>query len=503
MDRHHCCWADCSGNNGILNVDASATRQGLSIMASDWIGEELFEDLVTAFLQDVTGVLVPGVRVATVLVGAACRAFSGVLNKGKKSDRPAKMDAVAGVQFSQSYDIAQRKVDETDFDEDQKASLVNYLSAIPMTSRQAIHRWNDGGRVTTLVSQVPQNTGDMEHFVPIRPLHFQPGHKIPGYDYRLVELLGQGGFSEVWKAQNTELDSQAPRAFKFCIDEELLPSFKQEIQMMDELQKRSPEKDSPEKDFVRLIDTAYNADPPFLVYEYIDGGNLTGWLESFEGKAPKPDDVISVMKMTARAMAVAHDNEIVHRDLKPSNLLMTRDGRVKVADFGIGTQMAESEARKGGGQGTEAANLSMIHGASTPMYSDSMRDRSAKPDPQDDVYAMGVIAYQLLIGSVTRRMEGGWKPHLESRGVPDRLIEVIETCVAPSEQRFSNAGALLHALESPQKAVKPKSRTSRKGTKRTKRAGVEYCHQCGVRVQRGNQYCNNCGYRYDDSTAHH
>src|SRR5690606_33061289 len=180
---------------------------------------------------------------------------------------------------------------------------------------QALHRYDDGGRVTTLLSQLPRSPEEMQRFVPLRPPRFQPGDKVAGYDYRLETLLGQGGFAEVWKARSTELAGEAPVALKFCLDPALLASLKREMQLLDRLKVYTAG-----KDFVRLLHTAYSAEPPFLVYEYVDGGNLDGWLDSFAGQPPPAAEVLSVLKMTARAVAAAHAQGIVHRDLKPANL---------------------------------------------------------------------------------------------------------------------------------------------------------------------------------------
>ncbi|MEQ8354790.1 MAG: serine/threonine-protein kinase [Kiloniellaceae bacterium] len=466
-------------------------------MVSDLIGEEVFRDLTTAALQDVTGVLLPGSHLAMALATHVSKAFFKVLSKHRKADQQDKLDALARMPFSRAYDMAARQVAEADLDDAQKAALIKYLSAVPMTSRQAIHRWNDGGHVTTLLSQLPRSPEEMARFVPIRPPRFRPGDKIPGHDLRLESLLGQGGFAEVWKAHHTERAAAPPVALKFCLDMELLPSLKQEIELLDRLQDQSPE-----KDFVQLLQTAYSADPPFLIYEYIDGGNLTSWLESFGGKAPKPKEVVAVLKMAARALTVAHDNKIVHRDLKPANLLVTSQGRVKVADFGIGRFMAASEAAEGGREIEASINPTLIHGAFTPIYCDPARDRLAAPSPQDDVYALGVVAYQLLVGNVTWRMDGGWRRRLEDRGVPAPLIEVIDTCVAPANHRYGDAGALLAALETPPRAAKPKAEKPRPKPRAAQReaepaaeTALRYCHQCGGRVAAGNRFCNACGYR--------
>ncbi|MGF1629753.1 MAG: serine/threonine-protein kinase [Kiloniellaceae bacterium] len=475
-------------------------------MVSDIVGEEVFQDLVTAALRDVAGMVLPGSHTAMALAPHVGRAFLRILKKYRESDQPRILDAFTRLPFSWTFGIAAKRVAETDLDEDLKTELVKYLSAIPMTSRQALHRWDDGGHVTTLLSQLPHSPEQMARFLPIRPPHFLPGYKIPGYDFRLETLLGQGGFAEVWKARNTELAGQPPVALKFCLNEALLPSLKREIQLLDRLKGYSSA-----KDFVQLQQTAYSADPPFLVYEYIDGGNLANWLDSFEGRAPQPQEVISVLKMTARAVAVAHDNSIVHRDLKPANLMITREGRVKVGDFGIGAVMAESEARTADGRDGEATHPTLLHAAHTPVYSDPMRDRFAPPDPRDDVYAIGVVGYQLLIGNVASRMEGGWRRYLEVRGVPGDLIEVIDTCVAPPEQRYTSAGALLAALEvAPKttkpkaekpKAAKPKPRTPKPEPKPKPKAVMKFCHSCGARAPAAKRYCTVCGYRFPEQDA--
>ncbi len=471
-------------------------------MISDVIGEEIFQDLIVATLQDVTGMVLPGSHIAMALATHVSRAFFKVLSKHKKGDQQDRLDALARMPFSRAFGLAAKQVAEADLDEDLKGELVKYLSAIPMTSRQAIHRWDDGGRVTTLLSQLPRGPEQMVRFLPIRPPRFQPGYKVPGHDLRLETLLGQGGFAEVWKARDTERAGEPPVALKFCLDEELLPSLKREIELLDRLKGYSPE-----KDFVQLKQTAYSADPPFLVYEYVDGGNLTNWLESFQDKAPKPEEVVSVLKMAARGIAVAHEHNIVHRDLKPANLMVTGEGRVKVADFGIGAVMAENEAAKGGQDPADSANPTLLHGAFTPLYSDPMRDRTAPPSPQDDVYALGVIAFQMLVGKVSARMEGGWRHYLARLDIPDSLIEVVDTCVAPPEQRYANAGALLAALESPSKAgpskakkpvpqpePKPVPKSDPKPQPAPSAAAARFCHQCGGGLRPGNKFCNSCGH---------
>lgn len=470
-------------------------------MISDLLGEDFFQDIVTASLKELVGVVLPGSHLALALVPHVSRAFFMAYDRYKGAERQDAMDSLANVPFSRSHDIAARCVAESDLDEDQQDELVKYLSAIPMTSRQALRRSNDGGHVTTLLSQLPRSPEQMARFVPIRPPRFRPGDKVPGYDLQLDTLLGQGGFAEVWKAHYTERLGEPPVALKFCLDPELMASLKTEIKALDKLKDYSPE-----KDFVQPIHTAFSAEPPFLVYEYIDGGNLTNWLESFEGEPPPPEEVVSVLKMAARAVAVAHEHNIVHRDLKPANLMVTGEGRVKVGDFGIGMVVADSEAEGRGEQFVQSLNPTLLHGAYTPVYTDPLRDRFARARPQDDVYALGVIGYQLLVGNVAWPMDGGWRRHLEARDVPAPLIEVLDSCVAPADQRYVDAGALLAALEDPPAVKKPEPKPEparKRGSRRPPRPEpeVKFCHRCGNRLQPANRFCTNCGYRVPEGGA--
>lgn len=458
-------------------------------MAEDAIRiEGFFRELIKVAVADIATLLVPGSATVTFLLqhGAlvCAKAAYACFQKRTLRQRCQDIDAMAQVRAGRARAIVEEALTPYRFGQEVKADLVNYLSAIPMTARRAISRPNDGGKPTTLLSQLPRNHTDLLRFMPLRPPRFQPGDLVPGHDYRLELLLGQGGFAEVWKAHHIIQNTQPAVALKFCLDPTLIVSLKTEIKVYDSLKGHS----DPQY-LVSLISTAYSSDPPFLVYEYVDGGDLAAWLADFDGKPPSVRDVVRILKMTARALAFAHKHGIVHRDLKPANLLITREGRIKVADFGIGVIIANAEAQHEQDDGITGATI--LRGAYTPIYADPRQRCEEAPEPSVDVYALGVIAYQLLIGDVKRAMGPAWRAELKENNIPAELLDVVSECVNIPLKRLADAGALLAALN--KLDLDPSRKKNRDAT--ALELVVNHCIQCGARVQPDDRFCTQCGYR--------
>jgi serine/threonine protein kinase len=346
--------------------------------------------------------------------------------------------------------------------------VIDYLSAIPRSVRRSLLSDRERGGMTLPPRFSLDDALSLLQLLPTGvPPYSTPAH-LPGTDYRLEELIGTGGFGAVYRATGSSLQ-HVPLAIKFCLDRALLPALRHERANLEQLMKAGGESWSPR--LVRLYGYNLEHDTPFLIYEYVSGGDLARWLatrQARDGRRPTPPKVLDVIVQVAEALAFAHDRQLVHRDLKPANVLIA-DGTIKLADFGIGGLIA-GQAVQGSQIGTVAANrlspveqASLFRGAGTPLYMSEEQQRGDNPDPRHDLYSLGVMWYQLLVGDVTRKMHPAWARELEARfAVPAEQIAWIGKCVGWIDERPTNAGALLKLLrpeaQNPVEAVKLESR---------------------------------------------
>jgi serine/threonine-protein kinase len=191
--------------------------------------------------------------------------------------------------------------------------------------------------------------------------------------YRLDTLLGGGGMSEVWLAEDTQLGRRV--ALKFLGRGADPARFEREAHAVAALA---------DPNICRLYDYGEEAGRPFMVLEYLPGGTLEERLVPGE---PYPDDETErLARELASGLAHAHARGLVHRDLKPANVLFDEEGRAKIADFGI--------ARLGGARTlTETGTL-----LGTAAYISPEQAQAQPAAPASDVYAFGVILYRLLTG---------------------------------------------------------------------------------------------------------
>jgi WD40 repeat protein len=336
---------------------------------------------------------------------------------------------------------------------DDKTVAVEYLSAIPLAVRRALIPDKETGKLV-LPPTVP---GDQERsWIRLLPPDVPPfpiGSELAGTSYQLEELLGIGGFGAVYKAKNRFEQNQPPRAIKFCLDAGMVPTLHRERDILDRLMKVESSKWS--NRIVRLYGYALEAHPPFLVYEFVPGGDLTSHLTATRqqtGRGFRPPLALELVRQVAEALAFAHQQGMVHRDLKPANVLVSGSS-IKLTDFGVGGVTASHAVRTsqaGGsffGQVSAHEQISLFRGSGTPLYMSPEQRRGDHPDPRHDLYSLGVMWYQLLIGDVTRELHPGWPDELtEEFQVPLEHIELIQRCVGYFKKRPANGAEWLALL---------------------------------------------------------
>jgi formylglycine-generating enzyme required for sulfatase activity len=334
--------------------------------------------------------------------------------------------------------------------------LTRYLSQVPVSIRQSLRRPRDaaGASLAGLLSM--ETRDDVLSLLPSYLPRFRAGERpLPSVDWELEELLGVGGFGEVWKARNPHFDGVPPVALKFCLDptarDRLL---RHEAAVLNQLMRQGKH-----PGIVALQHTFLAADPPCLEYEFVSGGDLTGLLHEWRAEpagAARADRAARIMLNLARIVAFAHQLSppIVHRDLKPANILVRRgtDGReqLRIADFGIGGVAADhmiAQTRHGASPG--GFLVTALRGAHTPLYASPQQMRGGPPDVRDDIHALGVIWYQLATDNLSVGRPSGtrWARKLADLGMTTAAIELLASCVEEDPgDRPADAGVLAERL---------------------------------------------------------
>ncbi len=321
-------------------------------------------------------------------------------------------------------------------DEAVKQRALAYLSQVPGRIQASLRRPDDPSGRTVPPGLSLRRADDLKQFLPDRMPRFKPGDSpVPGIDLVVEELLGIGGFGEVWRAVHKRRPHAAPVALKFCTDESAARSLRKELDLLDRAFSQGRH-----NGIVELKTAYFEGDTPCLVYEYVDGGDLAALIPDLHrsGKA-NPLQMSKILCAIAQAVGFAHRLKppIVHRDLKPQNILVTRsEGKAvfKVADFGIGGLASDQAIREWSGEtksGVSPGALTQSAGSCTPLYASRQQRRFGPPDPRDDVYALGVIWFQMLTGDVSKEPPrgGGWKKKCLAQGATEEMIGLLERCI--------------------------------------------------------------------------
>ena len=199
-------------------------------------------------------------------------------------------------------------------------ALKALLPQIQANIRRTLRRPDDPTGTSTAGWQKFDSAQALLPLIPTKLARFMAGQRpLAGIDLELVELLGIGGFGEVWRAQNQYMPSASPVALKFCLDAAAAKSLKNEAALLDRIvqQGRHP-------GIVELQQSYLSATIPALQYEYIAGGDLADLIKYWYSQPTPPsvDVILASLLELAQTMAFAHAAGIVHRDLKPANILI-------------------------------------------------------------------------------------------------------------------------------------------------------------------------------------
>ena len=198
--------------------------------------------------------------------------------------------------------------------------------------------------------------------------------------YELHRQIARGGMADVFLARDLLLDR--PVAIKvlfdqFSKDQQFVERFRREAQ-------RAANLNHP--NIVSVFDWGEESGTYFIVMEYVEGRSLAEIIRT-EGSI-HPDKVAEISSEVAAALSFAHRNGIVHRDVKPGNVLVAPNGHIKVADFGIARALANVQS--------ELTQAGTVMGTAT--YISPEQAQGMEVDPRSDLYSLGVMIYEMLLG---------------------------------------------------------------------------------------------------------
>jgi serine/threonine-protein kinase len=258
--------------------------------------------------------------------------------------------------------------------------------------------------------------------------------------YRIDAIIATGGMSAVYRGLDTRLDR--PVAIKvmesrYAGDQQFLTRFQLEARAVARLK---------DPGLVAVYDQGVDGQHPFLVMELVAGGTLRELLRE-RGPMP-PHAVAAALRPVLGGLAVAHRSGLVHRDVKPENVLISDEGEVKIADFGLVRAVAEAKI----------TSDSVILG--TAAYLSPEQVSSGDASPRSDVYACGILVYELLTGATPfsgdsplavayQRMDNDVRPpSTVIRGVPRQFDALVARATArDATERFADAQEMAAQLD--------------------------------------------------------
>jgi serine/threonine protein kinase/Tol biopolymer transport system component len=271
--------------------------------------------------------------------------------------------------------------------------------------------------------------------------------------YEIQSALGAGGMGEVYRARDTRLDRIV--AIKvlpasFSTDPERLRRFEQEARSVAALN---------HPNILAVHDIGTYESAPYMVCELLEGETLR---ERMQGGVLSSKKAIEIASQIAQGLAAAHDKGIVHRDLKPENIFLTKDGRVKILDFGL-AKIARGPKASEGLQTMTSAQVSLTEAGQvlgTAGYMSPEQVRGAELDHRSDIFSFGAIFFEMLSGKRAFKRDTAAEtmtailkedpPELTetNRNISPALDRIVRHCLEKNpDQRFQSARDLAFNLD--------------------------------------------------------
>ncbi|MCM8529917.1 MAG: serine/threonine protein kinase [Lentisphaeraceae bacterium] len=309
--------------------------------------------------------------------------------------------------------------------------------------------------------------------------------------YILQRQIGQGSMGTVWLSHHMGLDvSVAVKLLKSSLveeDPEYVERFIQEGNLAATVN---------HKNVVRIYDAGHQGKTYYMVMEYVDGGNILE-LISEVGRL-NSEDVIDYALVLADALAEAHNLGVIHRDIKPENIMLTKDGKVKLADLGLAKHVDNEYS-------------STITGVAigTPNYMSPEQTRNAKAaDLRTDIYSLGASLYHMLTGEVPFKGDSSIDimmkhcteelipPNKVCENIPERLSQIICKMMEKlPEDRFASCEELLREFNNLKYKNEEKSRSISKTQINLKGISLEDLKERQQKNQRKHATKNSSKYR--------
>jgi predicted Ser/Thr protein kinase len=254
----------------------------------------------------------------------------------------------------------------------------------------------------------------------------------------ILELLGRGGMGAVYKARQRELDRIValkilpPSAER---DPAFAERFTREARALAKLH---------HPNIVTLYEFDQTEGLFYFLMEYVDGVTLRQLLDA--GRLA-PKEALAIVPQICDALQFAHDRGIVHRDIKPENILLDKNGRVKIADFGVAKIVGAGEPAALGGSGSPEAELTEADRViGTPQYMAPEQHGTPRDvDHRADIYSLGVVFYQMLTGELPK---GKFEPPSRRVQIDVRLDEVVLRAMEKApELRYQQASEMKTMVE--------------------------------------------------------